>query len=72
MEGMLTRFTLVDSQRIAKEFLTKGFKEEEMKPPGETIEEAVELFDGIVGWLVFFGRVYLDGQETSRRFPTWQ
>jgi hypothetical protein len=41
--------------------LTKGFKEEGLKPPGETIEEAVGLFDGIVGWLVFFGRAYLDG-----------
>ncbi|MBO3841441.1 MAG: ATP-binding protein, partial [Candidatus Brockarchaeota archaeon] len=43
------------------------FKEEGLKPPGKTIEEAVELFDGIVGWLVFFGRSYADGVRNVRR-----
>jgi len=52
---------------LSKEFLTKGFKEEGLKPPGETIEEAVELFDGIVGWLVFFGRSYLDGTRNVEK-----
>ncbi|MEM2589881.1 MAG: ATP-binding protein, partial [Zestosphaera sp.] len=27
----------------------------------EVIDQAVEFFDGIVGWLVFFGRKYVDG-----------
>lgn len=46
---------------LSKEFLIKGFREEGLKLREEAIDEATELFDGIVGWLVFFGRTYADG-----------
>ncbi|MEM2599924.1 MAG: ATP-binding protein [Thermoproteota archaeon] len=52
---------------LSREFLVEGFKEEGLKPPSKTIEEAVELFDGIVGWLVFFGRSYADGTRNISR-----
>jgi AAA+ ATPase superfamily predicted ATPase len=46
---------------LAREFLVKGFREEGVEPPREAIEIAIDFFDGIVGWLVFFGRKYVDG-----------
>jgi len=52
---------------LSREFLVEGFKEEGLKPPDKAIDEAVELFDGIVGWLVFFGRSYSDGVRNIGR-----
>jgi len=37
------------------DFLKQGFKELGIKPSIEEIEEAVEKFDGIVGWLTHYG-----------------
>ncbi len=48
---------------LSLEFLEQGFHEVGLRVGREVIEEAVELFDGIVGWLVFFGRSYLDGMR---------
>jgi len=45
----------------AKEFLIRGFKEEGLNPPANIIEEALNYFDGIIGWLALFGRKYADG-----------
>jgi len=45
----------------AKEFLMRGFKEEGLNPPANIIEEALNYFDGIIGWLALFGRKYADG-----------
>ena len=45
----------------SKEFLMKGFKEEGLIPPSNVIEDAIDYFDGIIGWLAFFGRKYVDG-----------
>lgn len=46
-------------ERFSKEqsidFLIRGFKELNMKPNIEEIEEAVEIFDGVVGWLTHYG-----------------
>lgn len=52
---------------LSKEFLRQGFREEGIEPPAEVIEEAVNVFDGIVGWLVYFGRAYADGVRDLRR-----
>ena len=52
---------------LSKEFLRQGFREEGVEPPEEVIDEAVETFDGIVGWLVFFGRSYVDGLRDVER-----
>ena len=46
---------------LSLEFLKQGFKELNISVSREAIEEAVELFDGIVGWLVFYGKSYADG-----------
>jgi AAA+ ATPase superfamily predicted ATPase len=49
------------SKEESREFLMRGFKEEGVSPPPEVIDEAVNFFDGIIGWLVLFGRRYVDG-----------
>lgn len=49
------------SKEESREFLMRGFREEGVSPPPEVIDEAVNFFDGIVGWLVLFGRRYVDG-----------
>ena len=46
---------------LSIEFLERGFRELGVSVSRDVIERAVELFDGIVGWLVFFGRAYVDG-----------
>jgi len=56
-EVVIERF----SKEESKEFLERGFREEGVLPPSEVIDEAVNFFDGIVGWLVLFGRRYVDG-----------
>lgn len=45
----------------SREFLKEGFREEGVEVPAEVIDQAVGFFDGIVGWLVLFGRRYVDG-----------
>lgn len=42
----------------AREFLLKGFEQEGVEPPVELIEEALELFDGVIGWLTYLGYSY--------------
>jgi len=49
------------SKEESREFLMRGFREEGVSPPPEVIDEAINFFDGIVGWLVLFGRRYVDG-----------
>ncbi len=52
---------------LSIEFLEKGFQEAGVRIGRETLEEAVEFFDGIVGWLVFFGKSYIDGVRDLER-----
>ena len=58
-------FVEVDVRRFAREesldFLRLGFRQEGVEPPPDVLEEAVDFFDGIPGWLVSFGRAYVDG-----------
>ncbi len=49
------------SHDLSVEFLREGFREEGVEVERGIIEEAVTEFDGIVGWLVYFGRLYVDG-----------
>ncbi|WP_456444222.1 AAA family ATPase [Thermococcus sp.] len=51
-EVSLSRFTPEQS----RDFLLKGFEQVGIGPPEKLIEDAVERLDGIVGWLVLFGR----------------
>jgi Predicted ATPase (AAA+ superfamily) len=54
---VVPRFTSDQS----REFLSIGFREAGVQPPAYVLEEAVAFFDGIPGWLVHFGRSYVDG-----------
>ncbi|GAB6134584.1 AAA family ATPase [Thermococcus prieurii] len=60
-EVTLSRFTREQS----KDFLIKGFEQVRVTPPEELIEAAVEKLDGIVGWLVLFGRRVLEKGPSS-------
>lgn len=62
-ELVVERFTREESI----EFLRRGFEEEGVQPPQDVIESAVDLFDGIVGWLTIFGRNYSDGVVDMER-----
>ncbi len=44
------------------ELLLKGFAEQGVKAPREA-EEAAVFFEGVPGWLVYFGRGYLSGKS---------
>ena len=57
LELPVKRFT----RDLSIEFLRQGFREARIRVDEKIIEEAVEFFDGIVGWLVFFGKSYMDG-----------
>jgi len=52
-EISLERFTQKDSIN----FLIEGFKQLGIEPKKEEIEKAVDMLDGIVGYLVIYGRV---------------
>jgi len=47
----------------AVEFLRKGFEEVNVDIEDEELEEAVNFFDGIPGWLTFFGNEYARGNK---------
>jgi len=44
----------------SKDFLIKGFAQYGLKVPEDAIEAAVRRLDGIIGWLVHFGKRTLD------------
>jgi AAA+ ATPase superfamily predicted ATPase len=44
----------------SKEFLRRGFDELQVKVDELTLERAVSELDGIIGWLVYFGKLYLE------------
>ncbi len=52
---------------LSLEFLQQGFRELGISIDRSIIEDAVRIFDGIVGWLVFFGRSYVDGIKDINR-----
>ncbi|MEM2154795.1 MAG: ATP-binding protein [Nitrososphaeria archaeon] len=51
------------SKDIAKDFLRSGFKEYGMTIDENTIEECVSFFDGIPGWLTFYGNEVVRGHK---------
>ncbi|MEM2021686.1 MAG: ATP-binding protein [Zestosphaera sp.] len=59
----LERFDKVASQ----EFLKAGFREVGLNVGVEALEKAVEVFDGIPGWLAFFGNEYTRGNQDLAR-----
>jgi len=47
----------------AREFLKRGFEEVNVDVEDEVLEDAVNFFDGIPGWLTFFGNEYISGNK---------
>ncbi|HEU16467.1 MAG TPA: ATP-binding protein [Nitrososphaeria archaeon] len=45
------------------EFLERGFSEAGRSVGGDALERGVELFDGIPGWLVYYGMAVIDGRD---------
>ncbi len=39
----------------AREFLVRGFEQNHVKLDEQAIEDALEKFDGVIGWLTYFG-----------------
>ncbi|MEM1546714.1 MAG: hypothetical protein QXP91_09660 [Candidatus Methanomethylicia archaeon] len=52
------------SPQKAREFLVRGFEQKGVKIPDDTIEEAIKKFDGVIGWLTYFGHSYARSRET--------
>lgn len=52
---------------LSMKFLQLGFKEVGLDANAGIIEEAVEIFDGIPGWLTFFGNEYVRGLRSLER-----
>jgi len=63
LELLVERFT----PQMSRDFLEKGFMEQGIRPSKDLIEKAVNIFDGIVGWLVYFGKSYIDGVRDFNR-----
>ncbi|KUH33449.1 ATPase [Thermococcus celericrescens] len=61
-EVSLSRFIPEQS----RDFLIKGFEQVGITPPENLIEDAVERLDGIVGWLVLFGRKAMEKGLSER------
>lgn len=49
------------SRGEALNFLEAGFSEAQVTPLRDLIERALDFFDGIAGWLTYFGYSYLAG-----------
>ncbi|MDT7867941.1 MAG: ATP-binding protein, partial [Acidianus sp.] len=45
----------------ALDFLERGFSEAGVRCPGDLMEKAVDALDGIIGWLTYFGHLYVTG-----------
>ncbi len=53
---MATEIRLSNLERgDARRFLIEGFKQYGVEAPGELIEEALDVLDGNIGWLTYFG-----------------
>lgn len=59
----LSRFKRKESE----EFLKIGFEEVGLEASKQIISEAIDALDGIVGWLVFFGRICMDTKKVDRK-----
>ncbi|NPA96799.1 MAG: ATP-binding protein [Crenarchaeota archaeon] len=51
------RLRPLDRER-AREFLLKGFAQEGVDPPRDVVERALDVLDGVIGWLTYFGYAY--------------
>jgi len=60
-------FTEVKMRRLnedeSRQFLIKGFEQEGIEVSDEVINEAIKRFDGIIGWLTYFGFAVTTSRE---------
>ena len=54
------------SRELSREFLRRGFEEVSIQISEDDIEKAVEILDGIPGWLVDFGNEYIKTQSLEK------
>ncbi|MEM3383832.1 MAG: ATP-binding protein [Nitrososphaerales archaeon] len=54
------------SAEMAKDFLTEGFKQIQIKPSDELLLYAVQELDGVPGWLTLFGARCRDKKSCSK------
>ena len=52
------------TREAALNFLRKGFEQEGVDVDDELIDEAVENFNGVIGWLTYFGYNYVRGLKS--------
>lgn len=48
----------------AREFLVRGFEQENLLVNEELIEDAIEKFDEIIGWPTYFGHSFSTGRKS--------
>jgi hypothetical protein len=53
--------------QMAKQFLKRGFEQVRLEVSGNVIDEAVDAFDGIIGWLTYLGYSYIRSKEPTDR-----
>jgi len=51
------------SEKESREFLIRGFEQEGIRVSDEVIEEAIKRFDGVIGWLTYFGFAVTTSKE---------
>jgi len=60
-------FTEVKMRRLSedesRQFLIKGFEQEGIEVRDEVINEAIKRFDGVIGWLTYFGFAVTTSRE---------
>ncbi len=63
--------TRVELRKFSREtsirFLEEGFKQYGISVPRDTIEYAVDMLDGVVGWLVEYGYTVVETSDTSKK-----
>ncbi len=42
----------------AREFLLRGFEQEGIEPPMDLVDKALNIFNGVIRWLTYFGYAY--------------
>lgn len=52
-------------ERMARDFLLRGFKQARLKFQGEIVDLAVNRLDGIIGWLTLFGSTCIKDGKVS-------
>jgi len=55
------------SEQKAKQFLRAGFEQEKVSVNEGVVNEAVQNLGGIIGWLTYFGYLYVTGERNTEK-----